>query len=71
MRILVIEDEVKVARALKEGLEGEHYDVVVAKTGEEGFFRANADSEHMVTLREKGNVSDRVRIGRMLGLLSV
>jgi two-component system, OmpR family, copper resistance phosphate regulon response regulator CusR len=50
MRILVVEDEAKVARALKEGLEGEHYDVVVARTGEEGFFRANAELFDLVVL---------------------
>jgi len=38
VRILVVEDERKVARALREGLEAEHYDVRVAATGEEGFF---------------------------------
>jgi DNA-binding response OmpR family regulator len=43
MRVLVIEDELKVARALKQGLEEEHYDVVIAKTGEEGFFRASGE----------------------------
>ena len=36
MRLLVVEDEAKVARALKEGLEAEHYEVHVARTGEEG-----------------------------------
>ncbi len=50
MRILVIEDETKVARALKEGLEAEHYEVAVAKTGEEGFFRANAEMFDLVVL---------------------
>ena len=50
MRILIVEDEAKVARALKEGLEGEHYDVVVAKTGEEGFFRANAEMFDLLVL---------------------
>ena len=50
MRILVVEDEAKVARALKEGLEGEHYEVVVAKTGEEGFFHANAEVFDLVVL---------------------
>jgi len=33
MRILVVEDEQKVANALREGLEGERYDVVVERTG--------------------------------------
>src|SRR6266542_678299 len=50
MRILIVEDEAKVARALKEGLEGEHYEVVVAKTGEEGFFRANAELFDLIVL---------------------
>jgi two-component system, OmpR family, copper resistance phosphate regulon response regulator CusR len=38
VRILLVEDEVKVARALKEGLEAENYTVTVAANGEEGFF---------------------------------
>jgi DNA-binding response OmpR family regulator len=50
VKVLVVEDEAKVARALKEGLEGEHYEVVVAKTGEEGFFRANAELFDLVIL---------------------
>ena len=37
-RILVIEDEVKMAEALREGLEAERYSVTVARTGEEGFY---------------------------------
>ena len=50
MRLLVIEDEAKVAQALKEGLESEHYEVVVAKTGEDGFFRANAEMYDLIVL---------------------
>lgn len=50
MRVLVVEDEAKVARALKEGLEGEHYEVVVARTGEEGFFRVSAEVFDLVVL---------------------
>src|SRR6266511_3851635 len=50
MRILVVEDEAKVARALQEGLESEHYEVVVARTGEDGFFRANAEIFDLVVL---------------------
>ena len=42
MRILVIEDEKKVAEALRAGLEAEGYEVTVAHTGEEGFFQLNA-----------------------------
>jgi len=41
VRILVVEDEKKVARALREGLEAEHFEVAVAHTGEEGFFLVN------------------------------
>jgi DNA-binding response OmpR family regulator len=50
VRILVVEDEAKVARALKEGLESEHYQVVVARTGEDGFFLANAETFDLVVL---------------------
>ncbi len=38
MRILVIEDEQKVAQALKEGLTHEGYQVDLAYSGEEGFY---------------------------------
>jgi DNA-binding response OmpR family regulator len=38
VRILVVEDERKLARALQEGLEADDYAVSVAHTGEEGFY---------------------------------
>ncbi len=38
LRILLVEDEAKVARALKEGLTAEGYEVEAAGTGEEAFF---------------------------------
>src|SRR5215467_11131385 len=50
VRILVVEDELKVARALREGLEGERYQVIVARTGEDGFFLANAETFDLVVL---------------------
>ena len=50
LRILVVEDEAKVARALREGLEREKYEVVVAPTGEEGFFLVNAEEFDLVIL---------------------
>ena len=50
MRILVVEDEPKVNKALKEGLEDEHYEVVVAETGEEGFFRMTTESFDVILL---------------------
>ena len=43
MRILVVEDEQKVANALLEGLKGERYDVVVERTGEGAFFRITTE----------------------------
>jgi DNA-binding response OmpR family regulator len=49
-RILVVEDEAKVARALREGLERQAYDVVVARTGEEGFYLVNAEEFDLVIL---------------------
>jgi len=72
-RVLVVEDEPKVARALREGLAGEGYDVVVALTGEDGFFRASSEPfdllildrmlpgreglEVLRTLRQKGHLT--------------
>jgi len=50
MRVLVVEDEKKVAQALREGLEAEHYDVRVAASGEEGFFLANHEAFDCVIL---------------------
>lgn len=50
MRILVVEDEQKVANALKEGLEGEHFDVTVAPTGEDAFFRVNTEKFDLILL---------------------
>ena len=50
LRILVLEDEAKVARALREGLEREKYEVVVAPTGEEGFFLVNEQEFDLVIL---------------------
>jgi two-component system, OmpR family, copper resistance phosphate regulon response regulator CusR len=50
VRLLVVEDERKLARALASALEAEHYEVVVAHTGEEGFFQANAAIFDLVVL---------------------
>ena len=49
-RILVVEDESKVARALREGLERQGYEVVIAPNGEEGFFLVNAEEFDLVVL---------------------
>jgi DNA-binding response OmpR family regulator len=50
VRILVVEDERKVAKAIQEGLEGESYSVVVAHTGEDGFFLASAERFDLAVL---------------------
>jgi DNA-binding response OmpR family regulator len=50
VRILVVEDELKVAEALREGLEAEDFDVRVAATGEEGFYLANEQPFDIVLL---------------------
>lgn len=50
MRALVIEDERKIAEAIREGLEAEHFDVVVARTGEGGFYEASAGTFDVVVL---------------------
>ena len=50
MRVLVVEDEMKVANALREGLEGERFDVVVERTGEGAFFRVNTESFDVILL---------------------
>ena len=50
MRILVVEDEQKVANALREGLEEEHFEVIVAPTGEDAFFRVNTEKFDLILL---------------------
>lgn len=50
LRILVVEDERKVADALREGLEGEGYDVVLETTGEAAFFRLTTDRFDIILL---------------------
>lgn len=50
MHILVIEDEPKVAGALKDGLQAEGFLVSVAPTGEDGFFRLNTEVFDLVLL---------------------
>src|SRR6185295_9989894 len=50
MRVLVVEDERKLAQVLASALQAEHYDVVVAPTAEDGFFRANAEVFDLIVL---------------------
>ncbi len=50
MRILIVEDEAKVARALTQGLQAELYDVTTATSGEDGFFRASSEQFDLIIL---------------------
>jgi two-component system, OmpR family, copper resistance phosphate regulon response regulator CusR len=50
VRILVVEDEQKVANALREGLQGERYEVVVERTGEGAFFRMTTEQFDAILL---------------------
>ena len=72
VRILVVEDEQKLAKALRDGLEADHHAVTVANTGEDGFYLASAERfdllildvmlpgrdgfEILTTLRQRGAV---------------
>ena len=50
MRVLVIEDDPKVAGAVRTGLQGEGYEAVVSSTGEDGFFRATTEPYDAILL---------------------
>jgi DNA-binding response OmpR family regulator len=50
VRVLVVEDEQKVANALREGLEGERYEVAVERSGEGAFFRTNTEQFDVILL---------------------
>lgn len=50
MSILIVEDEPKIARALREGLEAALFDVVVATTGREGLRRALGTTYTLIVL---------------------
>jgi len=50
VRVLVVEDERKIAAVLAAALAGDHYDVVIAGNGEDGFFRASAEVFDLVVL---------------------
>ena len=50
VRVLIVEDERKLAQVVAAALQAEHYEVVVAATGEDGFYRANAERFDLVVL---------------------
>lgn len=66
LRILVVEDEPKVALALREGLQAEGYEVSVAHTGEEGFFLASSESFDVLVLDRMLPGRDGLEILRIL-----
>jgi DNA-binding response OmpR family regulator len=49
-RILVVEDEPKVADALRAGLQTAGYEPLLATSGEQGFFRAHAEKVELIVL---------------------
>ena len=50
MRILIIEDDEKTAQALATGLAQEGFSATVSRTGEDGFYRLNAEPFDLVVL---------------------
>jgi len=50
MRVLVVEDERKLAQVLESALRTEHYQVVVSPTGDDGFARARSEAFDLVVL---------------------
>ena len=50
MHILIVEDEEKLANAVRKGLESEGYLVSVASTGEEGFFLISNQNYDLLVL---------------------
>jgi two-component system copper resistance phosphate regulon response regulator CusR len=50
MHILIVEDEEKLANAVRKGLESEGYTVRVASTGEEGFFLISNETYDLLIL---------------------
>ena len=50
MDVLVVEDEKKLAEALQEGLEADHYSVQISHSGEEGFYLVQARAFDLMIL---------------------
>jgi DNA-binding response OmpR family regulator len=50
VRVLVVEDESKLAEAIQEGLEQAGYEVRIARTGEEGFFQVYSERFDLILL---------------------
>ena len=50
MRLLIVEDDLKTARALAAGLERSGFSIAIAHSGEEGFCRLNAETFDLLVL---------------------
>lgn len=50
MRVLVVEDELKIAEALRDGLEAEQYAVSLERSGEGAFYRASTETFDMMVM---------------------
>jgi two-component system, OmpR family, copper resistance phosphate regulon response regulator CusR len=50
VRVLIVEDERKLAQVLVNALESEHYDVVTAATGDDGLTRATIEAFDVIVL---------------------
>ena len=53
MTILVVEDEVKITRFIKRGLEMEHYTIDVAYNGEDALEKIELNSYDLIILDNK------------------
>jgi DNA-binding response OmpR family regulator len=66
MRILVVEDDARIAGFIKKGLEESGYDVVVADNGEDGFLDARLNSYDLVVLDLMLPQMDGIDVARKL-----
>jgi two-component system OmpR family response regulator len=66
MRILVVEDEVKIARAIRRGLEHEGYAAEVVATGEEAILRVTEDDYDAVVLDVMIPAPDGIAVCRQM-----
>jgi DNA-binding response OmpR family regulator len=66
MRILVVEDDARIAGFVKKGLEESGYDVVVADNGEEGFLDARLNPYDLLVLDLMLPEMDGIEVARKL-----
>src|SRR5579884_2613014 len=66
MRVLVVEDDARIAGFLKKGLEETGYDVVVADNGEEGFLDARLNPYDLLVLDLMLPEMDGMEVARKL-----